>query len=739
MFSYFHVFCSCIKASDTFTELFTNEKVIYTLPISFDDIIPRRCKLDKNSQTISCPAGSNARNTAYISVATDNMPSAIFDFKEFTCNSITKNAKQYCYVDVYQNNEYINGQHPDAGQTINGTIEPIQNKTQISIYFFAGEDESVFKLPVIKFIGTVTKKKAYGQPKLTSLGNDAYRASVEISSNDEIFLQTLTLKNMFPPPTTFKSFNLNVDNSNNYLMILPMIANESLIIGYDIYNDDYFLSWEQKTDITGSFMELSMKPRRKFVVSYLIIERKSNNWRDALEKWQLTFNDIYSKNNGVGAWVPFAEEKYITDELMGTFMPKYYWGTMSLEKLKGMESYLYIEPTLLHNENIDCDELFNEKIESCNDDICQLIKDYGVRDSKNNLICQVNYNKIGSQIPTVYHGAAKEFLEKDLREYLKMINVTGVGVDSFKNIGASYYPKNLPIESVPYYCIDRYNNNIEYVNMMSLYFPLFYEMKEYSPKGFMTNADFTVPQLTKYIASSGYEFYVPSLRKDEVSTQFWTHRFTLGSRAMSYLDISGSYSFVEEYFSYCSVLGCTPSFFESSRTKNFWESKDYQDKMKPFYDKWRPILQEILTDAIFYANGDGKVKGFDNDNWAVYCKKDKTCYASFYLLNENVEYNATIEGNPEFFFASDGVKWEINGNVTKMSSIFPHRSLIVKFTSPENNPNPNSNSGSAGKIAGFVIAGIAIAALIAVIAWVIYDKRRKNSSKKSELDETVVV
>lgn len=729
------VFLSCclsLTADDLFKVIQNEQLIEYTVPFTFKDVSASQCKLNSTIETITCPPNRNWSNTARLTYKITDLPMANFEFKEFTCNAITKNPKQYCYIEVIKDGKNINGDHSQAGETIKDITNYIINDTIIKIFFFTGDDEGVFKMPVIKFTGRKYDRVSFGKPILTKLQKNVYRASVEVDKLEKMFLQSLILENIFPLPSTIAVTNRKIYYSNNKLMCLPMMANASLIIGYDIYSDE-FHAWEQKKEIYGHFMELAMKPRRKFTISYLIIEKPSTSWRDAMEKWHMTFSDIYDVNIGPGAWNAFGDEKIMDDDVMKRLMAKFYWGTLRQDKAHGLSSYVYNEPTLLHHEGVDCNSSFNDVIESCAeiDEVCRLIRDYAVRNYEGKLVCQRNYNGKGAQIYTVFHGECKEYIQKTLKILLNHSwKFTGIGIDSFNNYHAAYHARKLPpVEDCPYFMIDKYNNDTEFINMMSLYFPYFKELKQLITQGFMTNDVYMMPQITKYIDSSGYEFPLTYIKGDNLSPHWWTKRYTMGSRSMSYLDTSGDFSLNEAYFSYCSVLGCTPSFENSQTTPNLWKSKELQIKLMPIYDKWRSVLTEILKDSTFYANGQGKVKGFANDNWAVNCKKNGVCYASFFLLKENTEYNATIDSFSECYYAADGAKCKVEGNMIKMRTTVPLRSVIVKF----------GHVPVAGQIVQYAIValtGITIISLIVIITLAI-KKKNNDSNEKSELHETV--
>ncbi|EAY19926.1 hypothetical protein TVAG_130340 [Trichomonas vaginalis G3] len=229
----------------------------------------------------------------------------------------------------------------------------------------------------------------------------------------------------------------------------------------------------------------------------------------------------------------------------------------------------------------------------------------------------------------------------------------------------------MPTEYCPFTLLDDKNYDKEF--LITTQFNVFRNLSKYSPSGYMINTWIGFPQYTKWAAMLGYEVNIEKIFSSDF-LYFWQTRIALGSRPISHLQLAGSWDKFEEYFSYCSVVGCTPS----SEIGGFWNKDENMNKVKPTYDKWREPLMEMLTETTFLANGGGKVK-FVNDEWGVFCKKDGTCYASFAIRNESTDYIATVDKNPECFFVPEGVTCKTDGNNVTISSKNKYRSAIIKF------------------------------------------------------------
>ncbi|EAY19927.1 hypothetical protein TVAG_130350 [Trichomonas vaginalis G3] len=294
------------RAEDFFYQKVFNDPIIFPVTYSINNVKQRKCSVNKDDETISCPQGTNISNSAFVTATINNLPSGYFNILNFTCNSLKANPKQEIQIIIRSNGtgrSYFF--KPDGSEQSNPVI-PIVNNSQIEAYFLSHEGESIFKLPQLKIINPNIERKEYGKPKLTKIEKNVYRASVEVTPTEKLYIQSMFISNSFGLPKTMYEYNYPIPDSKTNVMIIPVIANESIIIGIDVYNDEYFCAWHQRTDVEGSYMELSIKPKRTFTLTYLIIEKESVNLRDSLEKWHLTFKDIYCNNTfGLGAWVAF--------------------------------------------------------------------------------------------------------------------------------------------------------------------------------------------------------------------------------------------------------------------------------------------------------------------------------------------------------------------------------------------------------------------------------------------------
>ncbi|EAX96919.1 hypothetical protein TVAG_272470 [Trichomonas vaginalis G3] len=422
-------------------------------------------------------------------------------------------------------------------------------------------------------------------------------------------------------------------------MVIPVLANESIIIGYDIYEDKFLYAWHTRSEPQGSYMELCIRPKTKFTLTYLVVEKESVNLRDSIEKWHLSFPDIYDNHSmGPGAWIGAPHQNQFKEEYIKPFMGKYVTSMeLSNDQTFGLPTFYYFEASLLHTEQFECNESYETNINKCAEDggqTCKIIKEFGTRTIDGKLRCQVNYNNIGSQIAYLYIGAARDFKSRPLFNDLNKRNYSGVTLDTMSHLYA-YYNTNMPLDLSPFNLLDDKNYDCEF--QIAAYFNVLRNLSKYAPNGFMLNSMIVFPQYAKWIATAGYEVDIKTNYKMPVyeSQHFWQNRFATGSRPNSHLERCSAWDKFEEYFSFCSIVGCTPS----SESGRFWNSDENMKKVRPIYDRWRDPLMEMLNGTTYLANGGGRVQ-FVNDEWGVFCHKDGSCYAAFYLRNESTTYQA---------------------------------------------------------------------------------------------------
>lgn len=88
-----------------------------------------------------------------------------------------------------------------------------------------------------------------------------------------------------------------------------------------------------------------------------------------------------------------------------------------------------------------------------------------------------------------------------------------------------------------------------------------------------------------------------------------------------------------------------------------------------------------MSNATFYANGNGKIKTDDfDDKWSAWCKSSGKCYASFLISDANKEYKVKITGNPKLFFKANDVTCSVDGDTVTMSSTQDLRAAIIEYT-----------------------------------------------------------
>lgn len=715
-----------IKNSDLFQGQDVYHPIYYDMSFTIDDVKPNSCSINKNDQTITCPPGTDKTNASVITKKVTNLPNGYFNRREYTCNTVTSNKNQKCYIQLFfANYSFSENDFALPGNTIKSIIKPIENNSFVKIFFYSGDTESVFKLPNVRFINRNINYKNYGEPKLEKVRDNVYKATVDITTTDKLYIKTISLQNAHDLSPLVYDYNEFITHTNTNVMMFPFIANETYIVGINVENDDFFAMWHVRKDNTGQFMEFAMKPRTKFSLTYIIIEKKTSSFRDAIEKWHFSFPEIYTTSYGPGTWVDQVKPQSLSEEVFKTFMPKYYWGYYPDNKVSNLYSYRYVYASVIGTEDIKCNESFDQVIRDCAPSRieCEIARDYGERDLNNKLTCHDNFRYTAFAQPILFYGKAKDYKLKNVREALTKGNYSGVAVDSFIFFDATYH-SNPPVDLCPFYSLDDGNNDIEFISVMATFLDIFKNLSDKAPRGFIINSKLTIPQLSKYVALGGYEVTLTNygLFQPWFYKRLWTHRFILGSKAMSHLDTSNTYSLYEEFFSICAAIGCTPS---SSR---FFDRPDFMKIMKPHFDKWRPMYEEMFTDSVFMANGGGRVIA-DDENWGSFCKANGECFVSFFSMKENNKINATISSNPKCYYVPEDSTCEIKDDKVTIQSNKKYRTVIIKYEGENYNQSHKSNSKT--KIIVSVVVVILVLIVIAAVIIGIVVARKKNSKQSS--------
>ncbi|EAX96920.1 hypothetical protein TVAG_272480 [Trichomonas vaginalis G3] len=162
-------FLLALKAEDLFLEEVFRDPIIFPVKYSIYDVVKRKCEVNLDDQTISCPQGINNTNSAYVSTILNNMPPGYFGILNFTGNSLKNNPNQIIQIEVKANNMSPSYFFKPDGIEHTTTVIPIVNGTFVRAFFLSKDGESVFKIPELKFICTSIERKVYGKPKLEKI------------------------------------------------------------------------------------------------------------------------------------------------------------------------------------------------------------------------------------------------------------------------------------------------------------------------------------------------------------------------------------------------------------------------------------------------------------------------------------------------------------------------------------------------------------------------------------------
>lgn len=490
-------------------------------------------------------------------------------------------------------------------------------------------DEVIFFSPVIHF----KKEKFYkfSQISTTSVGN-AQRYEVTVTKDlGPIVIHTIHLADYFQMSSLHSNGR---DDNYDGIMRVPIIANGTRIVGFDIFKDDFMHCWvSKKYDKTFSAgkdkaMEIRLTAREAFQISILVLDYVSNSWYDSLEKWHFTFPEVYCvQPYGTGSWIPFWNSLNSTETEF--FLGRFQWGLYPTKLDPEVPYFVYIEPTMIHlnpkyHKYNDDYETYIKSLQesSTNDEIGQdKLKALSVLDDA--MRNATNFIAQGSTPKVMFTGTAEKFLTDSqllgsLQHSISLgLTISGIGWDSTSNNQMDYVQENhqsLPVSLVPYYLIDA--NGKEYMYQWA---GLFHSFKEYfvnDTKGHMANAYWIPSQLVKYMATNGWENLIEYKGYVEVGMwyqmRYWIDRFNKGSRPTCHLSTSKieySIACAEEVFSVHLAYGATPSYFSPDGTEglNFWSNPSFYNGLRPFYQRWGPVFKKVLNHTLFYANQKGIV------------------------------------------------------------------------------------------------------------------------------------
>ncbi|KAH0794868.1 hypothetical protein GPJ56_001261 [Histomonas meleagridis] len=623
------------------------------------------------------------------------------------------------------------------GQTKRMRLERLLNSTStIALHLINNHPSKpfIFSPPKIYFFSypahsfEITKTKDHNVQKFT--------ATID-AINQTIELNTMILNASFVP----------IDIMTEYVYSpLPIIANGTHIIGFDIYDERFTHPWRNN----GEFFTMKIRPHQTFTLSIYLVEHKSSNYYAALDHWYSLFPEIYYEQKyGIGTWVAFmTQERYNHSGLTTDFMGKYYWNNHGQKG--NYKEFYYVEqlytffndiqydqdPVILENRLKECslnssvteESSYSEKKRKKE---CELVVKYGLRGPDGNFNCIVDRTTTFA----ILSYLSEEMFEYKFHDAFEAIQnglSIGIGFDSlwedrWNLYNTDYYTSN---NIYPFLCVDDDNNNF----IPSIMFTDD-SVRKAGFKDNMANSGIISPQIVKYMQTFGSEI---ATNKDNgnviLSTWEWKYwyirRYLCGSRPMSNVenvDMERASKAAESYFSLSALFGIIPSYYHDNSGIHFWNNDEYMEKLRPVYKKWNSIFYEVFENAILYANRKGMIKE-TKANVTMWCKNDDDdCYLVALVGDEGEISFELVEGNVECIFKADDVDVEIDDKKITLKSNKSYRAAFFKF----------KKGLSGGEIAAIVIVVLVVVA--AAIGGYVYFfvLKKKNVDEEIVLDKAL--
>ena len=405
-------------------------------------------------------------------------------------------------------------------------------------------------------------------------------------SMGRIELETTRLRNAHSFPELFSPPNMKLENSNTEISMLPIIASQSRMIGFNILEPEILICWrikEYKED-EEICLAITLEPKKTITLSYILIEMSSNNYFDALELWHKSFSNLYmaaiSSNGAIAMPNPSGSIYCLT-----SFLQQYMWGNTTYD---GFPSMLYYLPVEFNTITIS---LQPSELESCSIShpnitlrgICQYIIDNGVLDRNGNYIFTLNpelsvtYNIVWSEqfLELIfdyksefnswsYTGYSHHFRETSIANYRNYDNIDYMLIDgndrlrptlssTFDFIKSSFIENDTSSLSLKSNINNQ--NNIPSTLSKNLYIGDFFHPQFISTTDAYGILVTTIKQID--------ELHYFRIEKN-VYNKIFSARKLFGSKPISLLETSTPTSliaYVEDYLSLCLGAGVYPSFY----------------------------------------------------------------------------------------------------------------------------------------------------------------------------------
>ena len=470
-----------------------------------------------------------------------------YTFGALKCNAEGAQVQDaVCYGDATDGKEPFRwGITPNVGETEHVQFYMVlRNGTlKLSVYLYNNnKDEDVtFLLPEFWIYHKQYSKLPASRTELVSGHTRVWRKTGHVTQEmGKIKLYSAALPNAHAFPSSIGDGNLPYSSSAGYYGIVPVTANATHIVGFDIYHDSFMQPWSHNTIVddngeTGRTLELSMMARNESGadITYLVMEVDTVSWLDAVEKWHSEFPDVYHKTQGWGLWATFANLQKMfpnSTEDIDLFHVGFQWGSSYSGMKPYIPNHIYSEPTLIHLDIPYNQETLMNDMNKCEYDPslsktdaekaalkekCKVVLDSALRDKNLNLVCREEdapWN-VGLCCNVIYEGKAREYFYRQFKNsieaYLKQgapRNMTGGAFDSFSaGQTVTYVDESNPRPGdgyLPYFLLDP--DQKPFVCLHAAMFEGFKDYMVYSPQGMLMNTFYVPPEMVlnyKY----GYE------------------------------------------------------------------------------------------------------------------------------------------------------------------------------------------------------------------------------------------
>ncbi|OHS99225.1 hypothetical protein TRFO_08469 [Tritrichomonas foetus] len=609
----------------------------------------------------------------------NNVTLSELNFGCFTTNNETIPSTSECTL-VSNNDSQL---QIKINQTINYTLPEPDSKTfSCSIVISNNEDYEIgVLLPELSLFRyeTVTNNAIIQQEALQN-HTKAMHFTITLSPDmGRIELETTRIRNAHRFPNRL-SPNRLLMNSQTEIALLPIIASESRIIGFNLFDDAELTAWKIKEypDLKEMSLMITLEPKKTLSISYILIETSSSDYYDALEIWQQTFADIYwVHNSGSGAIaMPTSGNIYC----MTDFDQKFMWGNKTYTGFPQVQFYyptqitfitIPISPSNLPGCANSSEDLTQQKL-------CNYVLYNGIKTQSDRYIYE--YDAVTKYF--TYEIVWSSNFSQDVEDYRKSFNSSsfvGFGHEFRPNIYANYRL----YENSPYYLVQDFSKFLP--SLSSIYsFMKFNENispngniyigSVFHPQFVASTAAYGIPITSIYQVTALRSFYLNQSTYDDI----FNARMLLGSRPVTLLEISQPSSiieFVEDYLSLALGAGTYPSFYYP-----LWgllqTSCILVQGLIDRFTEYSEITTVLLDQTIFYPNNrqllifrfNESLQNPPNDGNSSYYE------ASTFCKHEDTNENGLIDCYTSIM---------LFGNLSIVNETSVYRILTVSFTSEE--------------------------------------------------------